>query len=30
LWMANRTPYNEVEWDDWEIKGFYEWFNKIC
>jgi len=24
LWMANRTPYEEVEWDDWEIKGFYE------
>lgn len=24
LWMTNRTPYDEVEWDDWEIKGFYE------
>ena len=24
LWMANRTPYEDVEWDDWEIKGFYE------
>lgn len=22
LWMANRTPYEQVEWDDWEIKGF--------
>lgn len=24
LWMPNRTPYEQVEWDDWEIKGFYE------
>lgn len=24
LWMQNKTPYNEVPWDDWEIKGFYE------
>lgn len=24
LWMPNRVPYNEVEWNDWEIKGFYE------
>lgn len=24
LWMPNRTSYEQVEWDDWEIKGFYE------
>lgn len=24
LWMQNKTPYNEVPWDDWEIKGFHE------
>lgn len=24
LWMANRTSYEETDWDDWEIKGFYE------
>lgn len=24
LWMPNRFSYEEVEWDNWEIKGFYE------
>lgn len=24
LWMPNRTPYEKVEWNDWEIKGFYD------
>ena len=24
LWMENRLSYEEVDWDDWEIKGFYE------
>jgi hypothetical protein len=24
LWMENRTTYEEVNWDDWEIKGFHE------
>lgn len=24
LWMENRTSYEETNWDDWEIKGFYE------
>ena len=24
LWMANSLPYEQVYWDDWEIKGFYE------
>lgn len=24
LWMPNRIPYEEVEWGNWEIKGFYE------
>jgi hypothetical protein len=24
LWMENRTSYEETEWEDWEIKGFYE------
>lgn len=24
LWMENRTAYEEVDWDNWEIKGFYE------
>lgn len=23
-WMPNRTSYEETDWDDWEIKGFYE------
>lgn len=22
LWMPNSIPYEEVEWDNWEIKGF--------
>lgn len=22
LWMPNSVPYEEVEWDNWEIKGF--------
>lgn len=24
LWMENRTSYEETDWEDWEIKGFYE------
>jgi hypothetical protein len=24
LWMENRSTYEEVEWDDWEIKGFHD------
>jgi hypothetical protein len=24
LWMGNRVPYEEVDWEDWQIKGFYE------
>jgi hypothetical protein len=24
LWMENGLPYEEVDWDNWEIKGFYE------
>ncbi len=23
-WMQNKASYEEVQWDDWEIKGFYE------
>lgn len=23
-WMENRVSYEEVDWDNWEIKGFYE------
>ena len=23
-WMQNKASYEEVEWDDWEIKGFHE------
>lgn len=23
-WMENRTSYEDTDWDDWEIKGFYE------
>jgi hypothetical protein len=24
LWMENGLPYEEVDWENWEIKGFYE------
>lgn len=23
-WMQNKTSYEETDWNDWEIKGFYE------
>ena len=23
-WMPNRTSYEETDWEDWQIKGFYE------
>jgi hypothetical protein len=23
-WMENKASYEEVDWENWEIKGFYE------